>query len=82
MAIGAGAVTAEMAIAQEEVFGPVLCIVPAATVAFFPFSGWKDSFLGDPQEDRHQPLVLKRPGVGQLLRRALSRRTVGGFGHV
>jgi malonate-semialdehyde dehydrogenase (acetylating) / methylmalonate-semialdehyde dehydrogenase len=88
-------VTAEMAIAQEEVFGPVLCIVPAATldeaieivngsrfgngtsiftesgasvrhyrhqveagmigvnigvaapVAFFPFSGWKDSFLGD-----------------------------------
>jgi malonate-semialdehyde dehydrogenase (acetylating)/methylmalonate-semialdehyde dehydrogenase len=88
-------VTAEMAIAQEEVFGPVLCIVRAATldeaieivnasrfgngtsiftesgasvrhyrhqveagmigvnigvaapVAFFPFSGWKDSFLGD-----------------------------------
>ena len=88
-------VTASMAIAQEEVFGPVLCIVPAATldeaieivngsrfgngtsiftesgasvrhyrhqveagmigvnigvaapVAFFPFSGWKDSFLGD-----------------------------------
>jgi malonate-semialdehyde dehydrogenase (acetylating)/methylmalonate-semialdehyde dehydrogenase len=88
-------VTAEMAIAQEEVFGPVLCVVPAATldeaieivngsrfgngtsiftesgasvrhyrhqveagmigvnigvaapVAFFPFSGWKDSFLGD-----------------------------------
>jgi malonate-semialdehyde dehydrogenase (acetylating) / methylmalonate-semialdehyde dehydrogenase len=88
-------VTVEMAIAQEEVFGPVLCIVPAATldeaieivngsrfgngtsiftesgasvrhyrhqveagmigvnigvaapVAFFPFSGWKDSFLGD-----------------------------------
>jgi malonate-semialdehyde dehydrogenase (acetylating) / methylmalonate-semialdehyde dehydrogenase len=88
-------VTAEMEIAQEEVFGPVLCIVRAATldeaieivnasrfgngtsiftesgasvrhyrhqveagmigvnigvaapVAFFPFSGWKDSFLGD-----------------------------------
>jgi malonate-semialdehyde dehydrogenase (acetylating) / methylmalonate-semialdehyde dehydrogenase len=88
-------VTAEMAIAQEEVFGPVLTIVRAesldqaidivnssrfgngtsiftesgasvrryrhevqagmigvnigvaAPVAFFPFSGWKDSFLGD-----------------------------------
>jgi malonate-semialdehyde dehydrogenase (acetylating)/methylmalonate-semialdehyde dehydrogenase len=88
-------VTASMEIAQEEVFGPVLCIVRAATldeaiemvnasrfgngtsiftesgasvrhyrhqveagmigvnigvaapVAFFPFSGWKDSFLGD-----------------------------------
>jgi len=88
-------VTAEMEIAQQEVFGPVLCIVRAATldeaieivnssrfgngtsiftesgasvrhyrhqveagmigvnigvaapVAFFPFSGWKDSFLGD-----------------------------------
>jgi malonate-semialdehyde dehydrogenase (acetylating)/methylmalonate-semialdehyde dehydrogenase len=88
-------VTAEMEIAHEEVFGPVLCIVRAATldeaieivnasrfgngtsiftesgasvrhyrhqveagmigvnigvaapVAFFPFSGWKDSFLGD-----------------------------------
>ena len=88
-------VTAEMAIAQEEVFGPVLCVIAAATldeaieivnasrfgngtsiftesgasvrryrhevqagmigvnigvaapVAFFPFSGWKDSFLGD-----------------------------------
>jgi malonate-semialdehyde dehydrogenase (acetylating)/methylmalonate-semialdehyde dehydrogenase len=88
-------VTREMAIAQEEVFGPVLCIVRAdsldealaivnssrfgngtsiftedaaavrryrhdveagmvgvnigvaAPVAFFPFSGWKDSFLGD-----------------------------------
>jgi malonate-semialdehyde dehydrogenase (acetylating)/methylmalonate-semialdehyde dehydrogenase len=88
-------VTPEMAIAQEEVFGPVLCIVQAeslddalaivnssrfgngtsiftedaaavrryrhdveagmvgvnigvaAPVAFFPFSGWKDSFLGD-----------------------------------
>jgi malonate-semialdehyde dehydrogenase (acetylating) / methylmalonate-semialdehyde dehydrogenase len=88
-------VTAQMEIAQEEVFGPVLCIVRAATldeaieivnasrfgngtsiftesgasvrhyrhqveagmigvnigvaapVAFFPFSGWKDSFLGD-----------------------------------
>ncbi len=88
-------VTAEMAIAQEEVFGPVLCIIRAesldeaieivnasrfgngtsiftesgasvrryrheveagmigvnigvaAPVAFFPFSGWKDSFLGD-----------------------------------
>ncbi len=88
-------VTPEMAIAQEEVFGPVLCVVNAGTleeaiaivnasrfgngtsiftedaaavrryrhdveagmigvnigvaapVAFFPFSGWKDSFLGD-----------------------------------
>ncbi len=88
-------VTPEMEIAQEEVFGPVLCVVRAATldhaielvnssrfgngvsiftesgasvrrfrhdvevgmigvnigvaapVAFFPFSGWKDSFLGD-----------------------------------
>jgi malonate-semialdehyde dehydrogenase (acetylating) / methylmalonate-semialdehyde dehydrogenase len=88
-------VTAEMAIAQEEVFGPVLSVIRAATldeaieivnssrfgngtsiftesgasvrryrhevqagmigvnigvaapVAFFPFSGWKDSFLGD-----------------------------------
>ena len=88
-------VTPEMAIAQEEVFGPVLAIVRAdsldeataivnasrfgngtsiftengaavrryrhdveagmvgvnigvaAPVAFFPFSGWKDSFLGD-----------------------------------
>ncbi|HWD84269.1 MAG TPA: CoA-acylating methylmalonate-semialdehyde dehydrogenase, partial [Solirubrobacteraceae bacterium] len=88
-------VTAEMAIAQEEVFGPVLIIIQvpnldqaiqvvnhsrfgngasiftesgasvrryrhevqagmigvnigvAAPVAFFPFSGWKDSFLGD-----------------------------------
>jgi malonate-semialdehyde dehydrogenase (acetylating)/methylmalonate-semialdehyde dehydrogenase len=88
-------VTPEMAVAQEEVFGPVLCIVRADTldeaigivntsrfgngtsiftesaaavrryrhdvqagmvgvnigvaapVAFFPFSGWKDSFLGD-----------------------------------
>jgi malonate-semialdehyde dehydrogenase (acetylating)/methylmalonate-semialdehyde dehydrogenase len=88
-------VTPEMAIAQEEVFGPVLCVISAATldeairvvnssrfgngtsiftesgasvrryrhevqagmvgvnigvaapVAFFPFSGWKDSFLGD-----------------------------------
>ena len=88
-------VTADMAIAREEVFGPVLCIVRADTldeaieivnssrfgngtsiftesaaavrryrhdveagmvgvnigvaapVAFFPFSGWKDSFLGD-----------------------------------
>ncbi len=88
-------VTADMAIAQEEVFGPVLCVVNADTldeaieivnasrfgngtsiftesaaavrryrhdveagmvgvnigvaapVAFFPFSGWKDSFLGD-----------------------------------
>jgi malonate-semialdehyde dehydrogenase (acetylating)/methylmalonate-semialdehyde dehydrogenase len=85
----------EMEIAQEEVFGPVLTVIPAATldeaieiinnsrfgngtsiftesgsavrrfrhdvqagmigvnigvaapVAFFPFSGWKDSFLGD-----------------------------------
>jgi len=84
-----------MAIAQEEVFGPVVCVVRAASldeaieivngsrfgngtsiftesgasvrryrheveagmigvnigvaapVAFFPFSGWKDSFLGD-----------------------------------
>jgi malonate-semialdehyde dehydrogenase (acetylating) / methylmalonate-semialdehyde dehydrogenase len=89
------AVTAEMDIAREEVFGPVLCVIRAATldeaigvvnasrfgngtsifteagasvrryrhevqagmvgvnigvaapVAFFPFSGWKDSFLGD-----------------------------------
>jgi malonate-semialdehyde dehydrogenase (acetylating)/methylmalonate-semialdehyde dehydrogenase len=88
-------VTAEMAIAQEEVFGPVLTVIAvdtldeaiavvnrsrfgngtsiftesgasvrryrheveagmvgvnigvAAPVAFFPFSGWKDSFLGD-----------------------------------
>jgi malonate-semialdehyde dehydrogenase (acetylating) / methylmalonate-semialdehyde dehydrogenase len=88
-------VTPEMDIAQEEVFGPVLCVVSAPTldeaigivnssrfgngtsiftesgssvrryrhevqagmigvnigvaapVAFFPFSGWKDSFLGD-----------------------------------
>ena len=88
-------VTADMAIAQEEVFGPVLTVISAATldeaieivnasrfgngtsiftesgaavrryrhqvqagmvgvnigvaapVAFFPFSGWKDSFLGD-----------------------------------
>jgi malonate-semialdehyde dehydrogenase (acetylating)/methylmalonate-semialdehyde dehydrogenase len=88
-------VTAEMDIAQEEVFGPVLCVISAPTldeaigivnasrfgngtsiftesgasvrryrheiqagmvgvnigvaapVAFFPFSGWKDSFLGD-----------------------------------
>jgi malonate-semialdehyde dehydrogenase (acetylating) / methylmalonate-semialdehyde dehydrogenase len=88
-------VTPEMAIAREEVFGPVLCVIRAATlddaieivnssrfgngtsiftesgasvrryrhqvqagmvgvnigvaapVAFFPFSGWKDSFLGD-----------------------------------
>ena len=88
-------VTPEMEIAQEEVFGPVLSVIRAATlndaieivnasrfgngtsiftesgasvrrfrhqvqagmigvnigvaapVAFFPFSGWKDSFLGD-----------------------------------
>jgi malonate-semialdehyde dehydrogenase (acetylating)/methylmalonate-semialdehyde dehydrogenase len=88
-------VTADMAIAQEEVFGPVLTVIHAETldeaievinrsrfgngtsiftengaavrrfrheveagmigvnigvaapVAFFPFSGWKDSFLGD-----------------------------------
>ena len=88
-------VTAEMEIAREEVFGPVLSVIRAATlddaieivnssrfgngtsiftesgaavrrfrhevqvgmigvnigvaapVAFFPFSGWKDSFLGD-----------------------------------
>jgi malonate-semialdehyde dehydrogenase (acetylating)/methylmalonate-semialdehyde dehydrogenase len=88
-------VQTQMAIAREEVFGPVLCVVRAATldaaielvnasrfgngtsiftesgasvrryrheieagmvgvnigvaapVAFFPFSGWKDSFLGD-----------------------------------
>jgi malonate-semialdehyde dehydrogenase (acetylating) / methylmalonate-semialdehyde dehydrogenase len=88
-------VTAEMEIAREEVFGPVLCVINAASldeaigivngsrfgngtsiftesgssvrryrhevqagmvgvnigvaapVAFFPFSGWKDSFLGD-----------------------------------
>jgi malonate-semialdehyde dehydrogenase (acetylating)/methylmalonate-semialdehyde dehydrogenase len=89
------AATPEMEIVSEEVFGPVLCVVSAATldeaisivnssrfgngtsiftesgasvrryrheveagmvgvnigvaapVAFFPFSGWKDSFLGD-----------------------------------
>jgi malonate-semialdehyde dehydrogenase (acetylating) / methylmalonate-semialdehyde dehydrogenase len=89
------AVTPEMEIAKEEVFGPVLCVIRASTldeaieivnrsrfgngtslftesgaavrryrhevqagmigvnigvaapVAFFPFSGWKDSFLGD-----------------------------------
>jgi malonate-semialdehyde dehydrogenase (acetylating) / methylmalonate-semialdehyde dehydrogenase len=88
-------VTADMDIAREEVFGPVLCVIStptldqaieivnssrfgngtsiftesgasvrryrhevqagmigvnigvAAPVAFFPFSGWKDSFLGD-----------------------------------
>ncbi len=88
-------VTPEMDIAREEVFGPVLCVIRAASldeaigivnssrfgngtsiftesgssvrryrhevqagmvgvnigvaapVAFFPFSGWKDSFLGD-----------------------------------
>ena len=88
-------VTTEMDVAQEEVFGPVLCVIRATTldeaikvvnrsrfgngtsiftesgasvrryrhevqagmvgvnigvaapVAFFPFSGWKDSFLGD-----------------------------------
>jgi malonate-semialdehyde dehydrogenase (acetylating) / methylmalonate-semialdehyde dehydrogenase len=88
-------VTPEMDIARDEVFGPVLCVISAATldeaigivnssrfgngtsiftesgasvrryrhevqagmigvnigvaapVAFFPFSGWKDSFLGD-----------------------------------
>jgi malonate-semialdehyde dehydrogenase (acetylating)/methylmalonate-semialdehyde dehydrogenase len=88
-------VTPEMEIAREEVFGPVLCVIRAASldeaieivngsrfgngtsiftesgasvrryrheiqagmvgvnigvaapVAFFPFSGWKDSFLGD-----------------------------------
>jgi malonate-semialdehyde dehydrogenase (acetylating) / methylmalonate-semialdehyde dehydrogenase len=88
-------VTPDMEIAQEEVFGPVLCVIRAesldeaieivnasrfgngtsiftesgasvrryrhevqagmigvnigvaAPVAFFPFSGWKDSFLGD-----------------------------------
>ena len=88
-------VTPEMDIAQEEVFGPVVCVISAPTldeaigivnssrfgngtsiftesgssvrryrhevqagmvgvnigvaapVAFFPFSGWKDSFLGD-----------------------------------
>jgi malonate-semialdehyde dehydrogenase (acetylating)/methylmalonate-semialdehyde dehydrogenase len=88
-------VSPEMEIAQEEVFGPVLTVIPAASldeaieiinrsrfgngtsiftesgsavrrfrhevqagmigvnigvaapVAFFPFSGWKDSFLGD-----------------------------------
>ncbi len=89
------AVTPDMEIAKEEIFGPVLCIIRVATldqaigiinssrfgngtsiftesgasvrrykheveagmigvnigvaapVAFFPFSGWKDSFLGD-----------------------------------
>jgi malonate-semialdehyde dehydrogenase (acetylating)/methylmalonate-semialdehyde dehydrogenase len=88
-------VSPDMEIAQEEVFGPVLTVIPAASldeaieiinrsrfgngtsiftesgsavrrfrheveagmvgvnigvaapVAFFPFSGWKDSFLGD-----------------------------------
>ena len=57
----------------------------AAPVAFFPFSGWKDSFLGDlhahgarrgrvlhAQEDRHEPLLLRRPGQRRLLRRALT----------
>ena len=58
----------------------------AAPVAFFPFSGWKDSFLGDlhahgtdggrvlhAQEDRHQPLSLVGPGLRQLLRRAVAQ---------
>ena len=57
----------------------------AAPVAFFPFSGWKDSFLGDLHA--HGPdavefftrkktvtvaLVLQRPGPRRLLRRALT----------
>ena len=59
----------------------------AAPVAFFPFSGWKDSFLGrparprhrrgrllHPQEDRHEPLVLQRPGHRPVLRGELMRR--------
>ena len=58
----------------------------AAPVAFFPFSGWKDSFLGrpararprrgrvlHPQEDRDEPLVLERPGRRAVLRRDARR---------
>ena len=59
----------------------------AAPVAFFPFSGWKDSFLGDLHA--HGPDAVEfftrkktvtsrwfseRPGARQVLRRAASRR--------
>src|SRR6476469_8610594 len=117
-------VRAEMEVAREEIFGPVLSVIRAGTldeaieivngsrfgngvsiftesgasvrrfrhevqvgmigvnigvaapVAFFPFSGWKDSFLGDlhAQEDGHEPLVLQRPGQRRLLRRELVAR--------
>ena len=59
----------------------------AAPVAFFPFSGWKDSFLGDlhahgtdavdfftRKKTVTQPLVLERPGHRRLLRRDLTTR--------
>ena len=65
----------------------------AAPVAFFPFSGWKDSFLGDlhahgprrgrvlhAQEDRHVALVLQRPGQRGLLRRAVITLAAGRAG--
>ena len=60
----------------------------AAPVAFFPFSGWKDSFLGDLHA--HGPDAVefytrkktvtsryfwKRPGPRLLLRGAMTRRT-------
>ncbi|MBV8989072.1 MAG: CoA-acylating methylmalonate-semialdehyde dehydrogenase, partial [Solirubrobacterales bacterium] len=109
------AVTPEMEIAQEEVFGPVLCVIRAASldeateivnasrygngtsiftesgasvrhfrhaievgmigvnigvaapVAVFPFSGWKDSFLGD----------LHAHGAGAVKRRTRSRARAG-----
>ena len=51
----------------------------AAPVAFFPFTGWKDSFFGDlhaqagdagrllhPQEDGHVALVLGRAETGKF----------------
>ena len=60
----------------------------AAPVAFFPFRGWKDIVPRRParprprrgrvlhaQEDRHEPLLLERPGPRLVLRRALMRRT-------
>jgi hypothetical protein len=59
----------------------------AAPVAFFPFSGWKDSFLGDPhahgtdavdfftRKKTVTPLLLKRPGQRRLLRRARRYRS-------